>query len=366
MTGSTQARSQSSGRIGRSLSALSAPTVSIVTPSYNQAGYLERTIQSVLQQDYANLDYAIVDGGSSDGSVEIIKKFENALSWWVSEKDTGQAEAINKGLIRARGEIVAWLNSDDIYLPGAIQKAVDALQANPELGFVFGDAITIDPDGQPINELIFGDWGFQELLRFRIICQPAVFMRREVLEKTGGLDQSLHYMLDHHLWLRMARLAPIRHIPGFLAAARQHPGAKNVNQAAGFGRETLQLFERLKNEPEFAHLLKSQSRRVKGGAYRLNARYLLDAGQAGPALAWYGRAMAVYPSYTLRHWHRILYAGLCLVGMGKIGDRINERNQQRRTAALKEKLATGCCMSFGHPVSEGHAVSTIQGLKKWQ
>jgi glycosyltransferase involved in cell wall biosynthesis len=314
------------------------PTVSIVTPSYNQAGFLERTIQSVLGQNYPHLDYAIVDGGSTDGSVEIIKKYASALSWWVSERDSGQAEAINKGLSRARGEVVAWLNSDDLYLPQAIHQAVQALQANPERGFVFGDAITIDPDGQPINELIFGDWGLQELLRFRIICQPAVFMRREILEKTGGLDLNLHYMLDHHLWLRLARQAPIQHIPAFLAAARQHPGAKNVNQAAGFGRETLQLFERIQKEPEFTTLIAPQFRRVKGGAYRLNARYLLDAGQAGPALSWYGRALAAWPKYTLRHWHRILYAMLCLVGLQKVGEHMNERNQQRRTAILLEKL----------------------------
>jgi glycosyltransferase involved in cell wall biosynthesis len=335
------------------------PTVSIVTPSYNQAGFLERTIQSVLRQNYPNLDYAIVDGGSSDGSVEIIEKFASSLSWWVSERDSGQAEAINKGLSRARGEIVAWLNSDDLYLPGSIHKAVLALQANPELGFVFGDAITIDPDGQPINELVFGDWGFSELLRFRIICQPAVFMRREVFDKAGGLDPNMHYMLDHHLWLRMASLAPIRHIPGFLAAARQHPGAKNVNQAAGFGRETLQLLEWLQKEPECGQSssVRGQSsfapRQIKGGAYRLNARYLLDGDQAGPALSWYGRALVNYPSYTLRHWHRILYAFLCLAGLRKIGDRMNERNQQRRTAALKEKLATG------------RSLSAIQELENW-
>ncbi len=314
-------------------------TVSIITPSYNQANYLERTIQSVLGQKYPNLDYAIVDGGSSDGSVEMIEKYAGQLSWWVSERDSGQAEAINKGLQRARGEIVAWLNSDDLYLPGAIHQAVRALQANPELGFVFGDAITIDPEGRPINALVFGDWGLQELLRFRIICQPAVFMRREVLEKAGGLDLNLHYMLDHHLWLRLARLAPIQHIPDFLAAARQHPGAKNVNQAAGFGRETLELFERLQQEAEFASLVAPQIRRVRGGAYRLNARYLLDKGQAGPALAWYGRALAASPKYALRHWHRMLYAVLCLVGLQKVGERMNERNQQRRTAALMENLA---------------------------
>ncbi len=268
--------------------------------------------------------------------------------------DSGQAEAINKGLSRARGEIVAWLNSDDLYLPQAIHKAVQAFQANPELGLVFGNAITIDPGGRPINELVFGNWGLQELLCFRIICQPAVFMRREILDKAGGLDQNLHYMLDHHLWLRMARLAPIQHIPAFLAAARQHPGAKNVKQAAGFGRETLLLFERIQREPDgrsesaFASLVAPQLKRVQGGAYRLNARYLLDAGQAGPALSWYGRALAAYPTFTLRHWHRILYACLCLVGLRTIGDRMNERNQQRRTDKINQKLAT------------------IPGLETWQ
>ncbi len=169
----------------------SSPLVTIVTPSYNQVAFLENTIRSVLAQDYTALEYMIVDGGSTDGSVEIIQRYSDRLAWWVSERDSGQAEAINKGLRRAKGEFVAWLNSDDLYLPGAIQQAVAAFQANLGLGLVFGDAITIDAQGKPLNRLSFGDWDLLDLVSFRIICQPAVFMRRAVLERSGYLESSL-------------------------------------------------------------------------------------------------------------------------------------------------------------------------------
>lgn len=281
------------------------PALSIITPSYNQAAYLEQAIRSVLAQEYTNLEYIIVDGASTDNSPEIIRRYAGHLAWWCSESDNGQAEAINKGFRRASGEIVAWLNSDDLYLPGAFQKAVEALEGDPELGLVFGDAITIDADGRPLNHLRFGDWGLAELSSFRIICQPAVFMRRAILEKAGYLDPSYHYMLDHHLWLRIARLAPLRHIPHIMAAARHHPAAKNVSQAAGFGRETLRLLEWMHTQPDRAWRV---NRRTLGGAYRLNARYLLDGGQYSAALREYGRALLLRPGYTLQHWRRILYA----------------------------------------------------------
>jgi glycosyltransferase involved in cell wall biosynthesis len=292
--------------------------VSIITPSYNQAAFLEQTIQSVLLQDYPDLEYLVVDGGSGDGSVEIIQRHAERLAWWVSEPDRGQAEAINKGLQRAQGEIVAWLNSDDLYLPGTVRQAVAALEANPQLGMVFGDAVTIDLQGRPMNRLAFGDWGLSDLMGFRIICQPAVFMRRSVLEKAGYLDLDYHFMLDHHLWLRMARLAPIQHISEILAAARHHPGAKNVKQAPGFGQETLRLLAWMESDPDWAATYEMDGprrahkptppKRILGGAYRLNARYLLDGGLYGPALRSYARALWASPAYTLKHWHRILYA----------------------------------------------------------
>ncbi len=307
----------------------STPLVSIITPSYNQAAFLEQTIQSVINQDYPNIEYSIVDGGSTDGSLEIIKRHANRLAWWVSEPDSGQAEAINKGLQRAltakpgfgnqHGEILAWLNSDDIYLPGAISQAVEVFEANPELGLVFSDAITIDAHGKPLNRFAFEDWGLLDLVSFRIICQPAVFMRRSVLEKAGFLEPSFHFMLDHHLWIRIARISPIQHVParltspeipgrGLWAAARHHSAAKNVSQAAGFGRETLQVLQWMKEQPDLAELIQKNKRRVLAGAYRLNARYLLDDGLAAQALISYGRSLVYRPSFALKHWHRMLYA----------------------------------------------------------
>jgi glycosyltransferase involved in cell wall biosynthesis len=286
----------------------SQPLVSIITPSYNQAAYLETTIHSVLAQDYAPLEYLIVDGASQDDSPQIIQRYGGRLAWWVSEADHGQAEAINKGFQHANGEIVAWLNSDDVYLPGAVQSAVDALQANAQAGLVYGDAITIDPGGRPLNRLVFDDWGLPDLMNFRVICQPAVFMRRAVLEKAGYLDASYHYMLDHQLWLRMARLAPIQHIPQLWAADRHHPAAKNVSQAAGFAQETLRLVDWMRIQPDLMLRLRADRRHILGGAYRLRARYLLDGGQPAEALHSYLKALWYWPAFAWGHKHRMAYA----------------------------------------------------------
>jgi len=296
--------------------------ISIITPSYNQAAYLDYAMQSVLAQDYPNIEYLVIDGGSSDGSLEIIRRYAGRLAWWVSEPDAGQAEAINKGFARAKGQYIAWLNSDDLYLPGAIGQAVALLDANPELGFVFGNALTIDAQGRLLNRLEFGDWGLEDLMAFRIICQPAVFMRRSVLEQAGYLDAAYHFMLDHQLWLRLARLAPLRHVPRDWAAARHHAAAKNVAQAAGFGRETFDILDWMQAQPDLAPMLAQNRRKIEAGAYRLDARYLLDAGQPGASLRSYSRALLNDPPYALRHWHRMAYAAASLVGLGGFVDRL--------------------------------------------
>jgi glycosyltransferase involved in cell wall biosynthesis len=159
------------------------------------------------------MEYLIVDGGSTDGSLEIIHKYADRLSWWTSEQDRGQADGINKGLHHAKGDIVAWINSDDFYLPGAVTEAVRALQAHPEAGFVYSDLEVVDENGEKINRIHYGHWGLRELMEFRIIGQPTVFMRREVLQQAGYLDESFHFLLDHHLWLRLASLSGMTYIP---------------------------------------------------------------------------------------------------------------------------------------------------------
>ncbi len=308
--------------------------VSIITPSYNQAEYLEETILSVLNQTYPQIEYLLVDGGSTDGSLEIIQKYSDRFAWWVSEPDSGQAEAINKGMTRANGEVITWLNSDDLYLPGAITEAVSALQSAPETGMVFGDAMTIDSRGELLNKLTFGDWGLAELMRFRIICQPAVYMRRAVLKQTGFLDPSYQFLLDHQLWIRIARLAPILHIPKRWAAARHHPQAKNVALAAGFGQEAFRILEWMETQPDLEPQIRRDRRRIEAGAYRLEARYLLDGDLAGPALRSYGNALIRSPRFALQHWHRMLYAVLSLVGGQTLAKSYYQRRHHKQTQTL--------------------------------
>ena len=186
------------------------PLVSIITPSYNQSAYLEQSMLSVLEQDYPNLEYMVIDGASTDGSAEIISKYSNKLAWWVSEPDRGQADAINKGFKPARGKYIAWLNSDDLYLPGAVTQAVTALEAAPEVGLIYGDLHSIDANGYHFHTIHYKQYTLADLLAFRIIGQPSVFMRRDVLLQAGLLGTEYQYLLDHHLWIRIAALAPIR------------------------------------------------------------------------------------------------------------------------------------------------------------
>jgi len=222
------------------------PLVSIVTPSFNQAEFLERTIQSVLSQDYPNLEYIIIDGGSTDGSVEIIRKYENRLAYWVSEKDKGQTNAINKGFNRAKGEIFAWLNSDDIYEPGAIHAAVEALTSDPSLGFVYGDCNFIDSHDRIIGKFDARQTDLKKLQRGYVhIPQQAFFFRGALWKKVGPLDESIYFAMDYDLWLRLARIAPFRYIPGKVwADFRLHEDAKTITADASCWPEMIQIRRR--------------------------------------------------------------------------------------------------------------------------
>lgn len=311
--------------------------VSIITPSYNQADYLEQTLCSVLGQDYPRIEYIVIDGASTDGSVEIIRKYSDRLVFWASEKDSGQAEAINKGLARASGEIVAWINSDDFYFPGTVRAAVEAFEAHPEAGLVYGDTVAVNENGEAIHYPKYAQWDLEDLLTFNIIGQPAVFMRRDVLLKAGFLDPSFHFLLDHHLWIRMASHAPMVYVPERWAAGRFHESAKNVAQAAKFGEEAFRILEWAESDPLVSGSLGRISRQSRAAALRINGRYLLDAGKTWESFQSYMQSLSTHPSTALVEWKRIIFAFLSLFGLGFLQKRYNEwRKARAQRRALSE------------------------------
>lgn len=305
--------------------------VSIITPSYNQAKYLEQTILSVLNQDHPRIEYIVIDGASTDGSVEIIKKYADKLVHWESKKDNGQADAINKGFARATGEIVAWLNSDDYYLPGTIRAAVKVFEENPDVVLVYGNMLAVDENGQTFNTLTYKQLTLEDLLCFQIIGQPAVFMRRAALQKTSGLDSTFHFLLDHLLWIKIAKQGRILHVNETWSAARYHAEAKNVAKAAEFGREAFRILETIAQDKDLAPTLHKIDRRAHASAFRVDARYLLDGGLPGKALQAWFRALFIYPPVALKRMNIFVSAVLNLLGLRKLRESV--------LAQRKKKLA---------------------------
>ena len=203
------------------------PVVSIITPSFNQAQYLEQTIRSILEQDYPAIEYWIMDGGSTDGSLEVIERHSDQLAGWSSEPDDGQTDAINKGFARASGDIFAYLNSDDLYQPGAIKEAVDYLVKNPEVGMVYGDANYVDETGKVIGRFQAAQTDYKRLRRGYVhIPQQAAFFRGDLWREVGPLDPSFQFAMDYDLWVRIAAVAPIQYVQRTWAAFRLHDKAK--------------------------------------------------------------------------------------------------------------------------------------------
>lgn len=203
--------------------------VSIVTPSFNQDRYIEETIRSVLAQDYPQIEYRIIDGGSTDGTVDVIKKYENKLVGWVSEPDKGQTDAINKGFAQAKGDILAWLNSDDTYEPGAVRAAVRYLQEHPDVGMVYGDCNYINESGNVIGRFHSAQTSYKLLRQgYTHIPQQTMFFRAGLWKQVGPLDPSFYFAMDYDLWTRIAARAKIKYVPQTWANFRLHSSAKTI------------------------------------------------------------------------------------------------------------------------------------------
>jgi len=222
------------------------PLVSIVTPSYNQARFLEQTILSVLNQSYDHIEYIVIDGGSTDGSVDILETYADRIDYWVSEEDRGQTDAINKGLERATGEIMAWINSDDTYQPHAVQEVVAFFNEHPQVGMVYGDANIIDEEGHVIGEFNAQQTSYRRLRRGGVyIPQPAAFWRGALWHEVGPLDPSFYFAMDYDLWLRLADISQLAYHRGHTwANFRVHGESKTITADARCWDEMLQIHRR--------------------------------------------------------------------------------------------------------------------------
>ncbi len=205
------------------------PKVSIIMPSFNQAQFLEEAIRSVLGQTYPNIEFIAVDGGSRDESPEILKKYGEHFAWWVSEKDKGHADALNKGFSHATGEILAWLNSDDLYYPQAVAEAVSLLQQHPEVGMVYGDADLIDNAGAPAGQFSARQTDYRRMLRGSVhIPQATTFFRADLWRQVGPLDLSLFFSFDYDLWVKIAKVSKLLYVPKRWAKFRIHSDGKTI------------------------------------------------------------------------------------------------------------------------------------------
>jgi glycosyltransferase involved in cell wall biosynthesis len=216
------------------------PRVSVITPSYNQGQFLEQTIRSVLLQGYPNLEHLVIDGGSTDESVAVIRKYESHLAHWESERDRGQSHAINKGFARATGDVLCWLNSDDFFLPGTLRAVVDTLFEGEGAPAVVGHCVQVYVDGRPPHHGAGRFESLERLLEFwkgYQMHQPSIFWRREVFERVGYLDESLHMTMDFDYWVRMARHFTFKNLDRELSCATYHEEAKTGDGFAQYHGE---------------------------------------------------------------------------------------------------------------------------------
>lgn len=219
--------------------------ISIVTPSYNQGQFIERTLQSVASQGGAEIEHVVFDGGSNDNTVDVLKAFQPPVRW-VSKKDRGQTDAVNQGIRATDGEIIGWLNSDDVYYPGAVARVVKYFEDHPEVDVVYGMADHIDREDHAFEPYPSEPWNFERLKETCFICQPALFFRRSVVERYGMLDESLNYCMDYEYWLRLGK-AGVRfaYLEEKLAGSRLYADNKTLGARVKVHREINDMMKKL-------------------------------------------------------------------------------------------------------------------------
>ncbi len=279
--------------------------VSIVTPSFNQGQFIERTLQSVANQSGAEIEHVVFDGGSTDNTVEILKRFSPPVRW-VSKKDNGQADAVNKGIRATDGEIIGWLNSDDIYYPGAIARIGAFFEAHPDIDLVYGMADHIDVEDHAFESYPTEPWKFERLNETCFICQPALFFRRRVVEKYGLLDESLNYCMDFEYWLRLGKEgARFAYLEEKLAGSRMYSENKTMSAKVKVAKEINGVFKKLFGQvPDvwlfnYAHAVAGQRTSREDNETVFVIRLIVNS--IFSALKW-NRGISAVMRHTIKGW----------------------------------------------------------------
>lgn len=244
------------------------PLVSIVTPSFNQGNFIRQTIESVLSQDYPNLEYWVIDGKSTDNTISILEEYEKDPRFkWISEEDDGQSDAINKGWSLSNGDIWSWLNSDDTLLPNAISTQVQALLDHPECGACYGDGLFIDAKGNTLYKCTGAPYSVIELLRITIPLQPTVFLRRSLCNEVGFINTKFKFSMDSEYWLRASKITQFIYVPSTIATYRLHKNSKTVGNYSGFYQEWLTLADSYLCDPSTSEEIKSRKDEIYSGIF---------------------------------------------------------------------------------------------------
>ena len=272
------------------------PRVSIVTPSYNQGQFIEETIRSVLLQGYPNLEYIIMDGGSTDGSLEIIRKYESWLTHWESKRDKGQSDAINQGWQLCSGEIMAWINSDDYYLPRVLNRIAESFVKNPYMGLIYGNIQIVINQGKPSAPIKYRASTEKMLGELIIPNQPACFFSSNLLAVVGWLDTSLHYVMDVDLFVKLMSNAPWYYIPYPLAVFRIQDMSKTGTAEERFASELLIVLDNIiSNYSNYPTLKNTALGKMKSNFYRLACKHFYMGGIYEKSLLYLLKAAQEYP-----------------------------------------------------------------------
>lgn len=290
------------------------PLVTIVTPSYNQGRFLEDTILSVLNQNYPNIEYFICDGGSTDESVEIIQKYSDKISWWVSEKDRGQADAINKGWKRSSGKYIGWINSDDLLLPDAISTAVEYLESHPNIGFVFGDIEIIDEFGRVLQKRQFEEFDLIKLVRTAgWISQQGNLFRKTIYETIGELDINLHFQLDLDYWIRVGLVSKVGYIPRVLGRFRRYDQSKTGSSSYIAAEDILRIYGKLFSNPMIPFDLIKFEKEAWSNAYLYSSVAMYGSNRLHEAFSRLQKAVKFNPNLIFTKKFLKFFLSLCMV-----------------------------------------------------